>query len=221
MTDSERDPAFEDSPLVEALDLARHLGYLGPGPIDDHITHSLAFADVVEVARPFVHTGQLRCLDLGSGGGVPGLVLLRRWKHSRWTFVDTNQRRMVSLGEALESLAEGQEGQRGSVYCGRAEDEGRRAKLRGQFDIVVARGFASPAVTAECAAPFLKVDGLLVVSEPPEDRGRWSAEGLAVLGLSGERVVRNGIAFFVAVQNEICPDRYPRRVGIPGKRPLF
>ncbi len=92
--------------------------------------------------------------------------------------------------------------------------------LRGQFDLVVARSFGKPAVTAECAAGFLHVGGFLVVSEPPDvtDETRWEPEGLAELGLedSGQQV---GCQVMRAVS--LCPERFPRRVGIPAKRPLF
>jgi 16S rRNA (guanine527-N7)-methyltransferase len=149
---------------------------------------------------------------------VPGLVLLRRWPLSWWCFLDTNQRRMGTLHHALDLL--GASG-RSDVICGRAEEESGRPGLRGTVHGVVARGFGPPAVTAECAAPLLLVGGSLVVSEPPEERPRWDAEGLALLGLAGDTTSAVGFRFFEAVQATLCPPRYPRRTGIPGKRPLF
>jgi len=71
-------------------------------------------------------------------------------------------------------------GERVRVIRSRAEVAGHDPALRFQFDLVTARGFGPPAVTAECAAGFLRVDGRLVVSEPPEDRvSRWPSDGLA------------------------------------------
>ena len=65
-----------------------------------------------------------------------------------------------------------------------AEDAGRDAEWRGGFDLVTARSFGAPAVVAECGAPFLRVGGRLVVSEPPSDGPtRWPVEGLAAVGL--------------------------------------
>jgi hypothetical protein len=93
--------------------------------------------------------------------------------------------------------------------------------LRGTQVAVVARAFAAPPVTAECAAPLLRVGGLLVVSEPPGAAGadRWS--GVAELGL-GPAVHRPGPpALVVLTQESACPLRYPRRTGIPAKRPLW
>ena len=74
--------------------------------------------------------------------------------------------------------------------------------------------------TTGCA-PLLKVGGHLVVSDPPEDRSRWSADGLRELGLVGQREEHDGFAFFVACLVDLTQDRFPRRVGVPAKRPLF
>jgi 16S rRNA (guanine527-N7)-methyltransferase len=89
--------------------------------------------------------------------------------------------------------------------------------------LVVARAFGSPAATSECASPLLMVGSRLVVSEPPEAAGkRWPADGLAAFGLSPERAAVSGGAHFqVLRQVEVCPDRFPRRNGLPRKRPLF
>ena len=92
------------------------------------------------------------------------------------------------------------------------------------MDLVTARGFGPPAVTAECAAPFLVLGGQLLVSEPPESDpdSRWPAAGLALLGMNLDQVTSPTPAHYAVIdQGERCPDRYPRRVGIPVKRPLF
>jgi 16S rRNA (guanine527-N7)-methyltransferase len=116
------------------------------------------------------------------------------------------------------------------VVWARAEDAGHRDELRGAFDLVVARGFGSPAVTAECGAPFLRVGGTLVVSEPPPDdkavdtaevSARWAPTGLARLGLAVGRSWTGKYGYQALDQLEPCPPRYARRPGIPAKRPLF
>ncbi len=107
------------------------------------------------------------------------------------------------------------------VIAERAEQAGR-SELRGRCELVVARSFGAPAVTAECGAPFLQPGGRLIVTEPPGGKpDRWDEDGLAVLGLTpGDRLVGR-TAFQTLVQSRPCPDRFPRRVGIPAKRPLF
>jgi 16S rRNA (guanine527-N7)-methyltransferase len=110
------------------------------------------------------------------------------------------------------------------VVAVRAEVAGRRAELRGGHTVVVSRLFGSPAETAECASPLLGVGGYLVVSEPPSDldESRWPSAGLDLFGL--EPVVKPVVgtsSFAVFRQVRECPERFPRRVGVPGKRPLF
>ena len=155
-------------------------------------------------------------LDLGSGAGVPGLVLALGWPSSRWVLLDAGVRRTAFLESAIGEL---DLADRVRVVADRAERAARDGALRGSFDLVVARSFGAPAVTAECATGFLRVGGLLVVSEPPTEAGdRWSAAGLGELGLQDQG--RHG-PVRVLEQIEVVSDGFPRRVGIPTKRPLW
>ena len=158
----------------------------------------------------------LVALDLGSGGGLPGLVLAAHWPASRWTLLDASERRTVFLEQAAMEL---DLQRRVTVVRARAEEAARQPSLRGRFDLVVARSFGPPAVTAECGAGFLQVNGLLVVSEPPDDRAaRWPATELQGLGLQDRG--RQG-SMRVLQQVELAPDVVPRRVGVPAKRPRW
>ncbi|MGH9120995.1 MAG: RsmG family class I SAM-dependent methyltransferase, partial [Acidimicrobiales bacterium] len=102
-------------------------------------------------------------VDLGSGAGLPGLVLACSWPESRWILMDSSTRRTAWLASAVERLGVSA---RVRVLCARAEVVGR-GELRGSIHHVVARSFGAPAVTAECAAPLLRIGGSLVVAEPP------------------------------------------------------
>jgi len=155
-------------------------------------------------------------LDLGSGGGVPGLVLALAWPASRWTLLDANERRTAFLEQAVAEL--GQQ-DRITVRRDRAETAAHDLTLRHRFDLVVARGFGPPPATAECAAAFLQVNGLLLVSEPPTpDPTRLSPTGLGELGLVDEgpqgqvRRLR---------QAQLADASVPRRSGLPAKRPRW
>jgi 16S rRNA (guanine527-N7)-methyltransferase len=133
--------------------------------------------------------------------------------------LESSARRAGFLEASLRRL--GLEG-RAAVLRERAELAARVPDLRGSFGAVVARSFGPPAVTAECAAPFLSTGGVLVVSEPPEgDPSRWPEDGIGQLGLSWTGCVRRGFAFATMRQDRACPPRFPRRVGVPSKRPLF
>ena len=70
--------------------------------------------------------------------------------------------------------------------------------------------------------PLHGVGGLLVVSEPPGgEPARWPIAGLQLLGLAPESFVVGPPAFACHRQVSLCPDRYPRRTGVPAKRPLW
>jgi len=202
--------------LVGVLESARRFGYLGPTDVEHHLDHAIGFAEVANGAPPPAF------LDLGAGGGVPGLVLAVMWPGAQATLLEAGRRRCAFLRHAVSTL---ELGSRVEVLCGRAETLGRRSELREHFHLVVARAFGGPAVTAECGTPFAKVGGRLVVSEPPDAEGtvgRWPESGLAELGLRrcGRRAVAAG-AFVVLEKVESLSDRWPRRVGIPAKRPLW
>jgi 16S rRNA (guanine527-N7)-methyltransferase len=208
--------------LRDVLGDARRLGFVGGDDLEAHLRHAEAFAAVIEeLGEP----GQ--GLDLGSGGGLPGLVLAARWPAARWWLVDAGQRRAAFLSDAVVRL--GWEG-RVTVLGDRAETLARSIELRAQLDVVSARAFGPPGVTSECGAGFLRVGGHLVVSEPPSPpveptaTERWAVDGLDQLGLRSVEMagrVPPEPHFHVLEQVRLCPDRYPRRVGIPTKRPLF
>jgi 16S rRNA (guanine527-N7)-methyltransferase len=201
---------------------SRQLGFLGPGPVEPHIQHALAYAEAVP-ADP------ARALDLGAGGGLPGLVLAARgWPSTRWTFLDGQAWRTEFLRRAITEL---QLEDRVDVVTDRAEEVGRDAAHRGGYDLVVVRSFGPPAVTAECAAPLLADGGLVVVSEGPDTDDaalatRWPLAGLALLSLGQAELVVGGDARAPSHMARIprtgpVDERYPRRTGIPAKRPLF
>ena len=234
------DPAPAPTPpparLLDVLDEARAAGFLGPGPLDPQVRHAEGFAVVARRLRPDGPTPP-SLLDLGSGGGLPGLVVATRWPEATVILLDAAARRTSFLSAAVRRL--GLE-DRVSVRQDRAEVAGRDPDLRGRLDVVLARSFGRPAVTAECAAPLLKPGGWLVVSEPPatlpsgpadpaagpgisdpSEGPRWPAEPLRQLGLEPAGLVHEEFDYQTLRQFEACPERFPRRDGVPAKRPLF
>ena len=166
-----------DEAVLGALAEARALGFLGPGPLEAHVASAEAFAQALgDVDGPV--------LDLGSGGGVPGLLLAARYGDIPWTLLDVHRRRTSFLARTVAAL-----GWVGRVRVVRAAAEvaAHDPSYRGQFAAVTARSFGPPAVTAEIGAAFLAPDGVLVVAEPPNaDPSRWPADGVAELGLAQE-----------------------------------
>ena len=202
--------------MLEAVLLdAQGLGWIGPGPLGRAVAHARGFAEGPgEAPSSFA--------DLGSGGGLPGLVLALTWPQARGVLIEGSVKRAGFLVTAVERLGLDD---RCAVVAERAEAAGRRPDLRGSFDVVVARSFGPPAVTAECAAPLLHLGGRLLVSEPPTsaapEDSRWPQAGLDLVGMVVGEAWSTEFHYQSLLQNVPCPDRYPRRVGIPTKRPLF
>ena len=206
-----------EASLLEVLSVAQARGFLGPGPIAAHLTHARGFADAAlsQLERP-----PSEFADLGTGGGVPGLVLALGWPESRATLIESAARRCAALVASVREL--GLE-DRVQVIEGRAERLGHDPELRERFDLVTARSFARPAVTAEVATAFVRTGGLVVVSEPPEPAPeRWPDAGLGGLGFGAAvAVVAQGAHYACIPKERPAPADMPRPVGRAGKRPLW
>jgi 16S rRNA (guanine527-N7)-methyltransferase len=211
--------------LMEVLGRARTLGLLGPPPLEEQVRHARGFGRAVAGAGLEAQ----RALDLGSGGGLPGLVLANDAAGAltsseailtSWTLIDSRAKSTAFLEAAVGELGLTQ---LVDVREGRAEILAR-SELRGAFDLVCARGFGGPAVTAECAVGFLRRGGLLVVSDPPGEEAseeRWPLAGLDELGLEKLAATPGAFRFRILRMRQDCPERFPRRTGVPQKRPLF
>ena len=200
--------------LADLLREAADVGFLGGRNVEEHIDHAMGFAAAVG-GVPGV------CVDLGSGAGIPGLVLaVESWPASRWSLVEAMGKRATFLRRAVAELGVAD---RVSVVGGRIEDLVRLGELpRATADLVTSRGFGPPPLVAEVAAPLLQVGGALVVSEPPGSAGaRWPDAGLEPAGMRLEGVVTGPGTYAVVRQVAACPDRYPRSAKAQRRSPLF
>ena len=198
-----------DSPLLGALAQARALGFLGPGAVEAHVEHAESFLRQL----PLLGEGG-RGLDLGSGGGIPGLVLAWHLPSWRWVLVDSARRRTSFLVAAAATL--GLAG-RVQVIRARAEALGHDPMHRLSYDTVTARSFAPPPVTAEVGGAFVCHGGVLLVADPPDQPGRWDRQMLAQLGLEDLGASATP-AIRTLARVGALDDRYPRSTAF--RRPL-
>ena len=169
------------------------------------------------VALPWLPEG--RVADLGSGAGIPGLVLAASRPDSRFTLVESARRKCAFIRDTADAMGL----ENVSVLHARAEE------ARGEFDAVCARALAALPVLCEYAAPLLVEGGTAIfwkgaVAAAEEGDGRAAA---SVLGLSPPEVVpvtpfpgseRRTLWVFKKVAE--TPSRFPRRPGMASKRPL-
>jgi 16S rRNA (guanine527-N7)-methyltransferase len=168
----ERGAAPEDpvhTALVRVLGEIQRRGAIGRGPIEAAIEHAEQFVG----ALPHDLPAGVALVDLGSGGGLPGLVIVARRPDLRVTLVERRAKRADLLrfgARALDAT------DRVDVFADDVEQVIRRSP--GSFTVVTARSFAAPEVVADVAGRLLDRPGWLLVAEPPETR-TWPSAALA------------------------------------------
>jgi 16S rRNA (guanine527-N7)-methyltransferase len=181
---------MDDAALRRALSAIQDRGGIGTTGLDDAIAHADRYVALLPV-------GSARVADLGSGGGLPGLVIAWRRTDLRLVLVERRLTRADLLRRAVSALGMGD---RVAVHA--ADVRALADVERARFDVVTARSFAAPEVTALWAGRLLRSGGLLLVSEPPSTLAaddqwalRWPASLLDRCGLEHRDVV-NGIRCF-------------------------
>ena len=194
--------------LLAALERPHRLGTIG-GDLEEQLAHCASFSSVLtEIAE---RRTILRCCDLGTGGGLPGVVLAALWPDTQWTLVDMRTARADEVERTILRLGLQH---RVDVQGIEAQYLGHDDVYRESFDVVVARAFGPSSLTAECAAGLVRVGGVFIVSEPPVDGGeeaRWDSSGLQSLGFGAARSVeRDATRFAVFEKIAMTPPKAPR-----------
>jgi len=179
------------------------------------VEDSLVLLDFLQDARSLV--------DVGSGGGLPGLPLKLARPELRLTLVEANRKKAAFLTHACAILGlEDVE-----VLAARAEDAGRDPRLRDSFDAATARALASLPVVVELCLPFVRPGGRLLAMKTA---GAEEAERAmpAITALNAELLdvrpapsTARSLGTVVVIRKlGPTPDAYPRRAGVPLRKPL-
>lgn len=173
-------------------------------------------------------TGDLsgkRLIDVGTGAGFPGLPLKILFPDLQLTLVDSVAKKTRFLEQVVAAL--GIDGV--TIVAERAETVGRDADHREQYDWAVARAVAHLRILAEYLLPLVRVGGQILAQkgESAEQESAEASQALRTLGggpmtVSSIKLTDDGPQHYLAVCSKITPtpQQYPRRVGIPQKRPL-
>lgn len=189
-----------------------------------HVGDALPVAALMEGALDSAPAG-LRLLDVGSGGGVPGLVWALIWPEAEVTLLEATGKKARFLESAAELL-----GLRNvRVLNGRAEDLGREPAQREKYDVVTARALAALPALAEWTLPFLRVGGTLFAMKGPDPAPEIEAARSAFrqLGAAEEPEIvpytrGDGRECHLLIYRKIKPTSpgFPRKAGAAKRRPL-
>ncbi len=163
--------------------------------------------------------------DVGSGAGIPAIPLaIALPSLEEVVAIDSSEKKARFIAEAARALGLGS---RVRAIATRAEEAGRDPALRDRFDLATARAVADLPVLAELCLPFVRPGGLFVAYKGPRASAEVerAAPAFAALAAALEAVIPSGIEGtdlrLVKVRKMgPTPPRYPRRTGIPAKRPL-
>lgn len=166
------------------------------------------------------------CVDVGSGCGFPGLAVAIALPKSQITLIDSVSRKTSALEAISKELGISS---RTIVFNERVEITAHRSSFRGKFDIAMARAVADAPVVAEYLIPLLNIQGEALIY-----RGKWSQSDQQALNVALEslkakikRIERielpekRGERHLIRITtNKTCPNKFPRSIGIPSRKPL-
>lgn len=168
---------------------------------------------------------QNRLLDLGTGAGFPGIPLKIMNPDLQVTLVDSLQKRIGFLDHLIQKL---QLTGTQAVH-GRAEEMGQNKEYREKFDYVVSRAVAKLSVLSEYCLPFVKPGGKFLAYKGPEGLEEYKGAKKAIQELGGNLYEMKDFVLpkqeskrlIIVIQKTApTPGRFPRRPGIPAKKPL-
>lgn len=167
----------------------------------------------------------MKVIDVGSGAGFPGVPLRIYQPGIKLTLLDANHKRTAFLEDICKKLSLSEV----EIIWGRAEEYGQNVQYREGFDVAVSRAVASMNVLCEYCLPFLKIGGKAILQKGRDVNNelKESEKAMELLGGKIEKditlslpIYNYGRTLIVLSKVNSTPCQYPRRAGIPRKRPL-
>lgn len=168
---------------------------------------------------------ELKIIDIGTGAGFPGLPLKIMMPDVKFTLLDSLNKRVSFLNEVIDELKLKDI----EALHGRAEDYASDNKYREKYDICVSRAVANLSTLSEYCIPFVKEDGYFISYKAGESEEEINNSKNAIKILGGkinkvEEFVLPGTdasrVFVFIRKQELTDKKYPRKAGVPAKKPL-
>ncbi|BAQ23510.1 16S rRNA (guanine(527)-N(7))-methyltransferase RsmG [Streptococcus troglodytae] len=182
------------------------------------------YDSIAPLLAGYIPNKPLKILDIGAGAGFPSLPMKIIYPQLDITIIDSLNKRIKFLNLLADALGL----DKVHFYHGRAEDFGQDKNFRAQFDLVTARAVARLQVLSELTIPFLKVGGqLLALKASAADEELKAAQN--ALNLLFSQTVNSdnyqlpngdGRNLTIITKKKETPNKYPRKAGIPNKKPL-
>ena len=190
-----------------------------------HFADSLSCLLAVKTAQRVPRERPLLCIDVGSGAGFPGLPLKIYCPQMRMTLLEATGKKVDFLQHVIARLALRDV----QAIKGRAEDVAHDAAYREQHDLVFARAVAELPVLAEYTLPFCRLGGLIIAQkgQSAQEETQSAEHAISILGGRVQHVMPVELLGLAETRHLVViekvartPNKYPRRPGMPAKRPL-
>ena len=178
------------------------------------------FLDSAYLLNTLTETGSI--IDIGTGGGVPGIPLAILSPHLQITLLDSELRKIEFCRSVIRTLKLDIR-----TAAGRAEEIARMPEFEGKYDIVVSRAMAAGSMLTEISVRYLKVGGRLIAMKgkqynPADERFAEAAAKLGCSVLSEQPYTLDGECkhLIVLTKDSETPEMYPRRFARIKRDPL-
>lgn len=182
------------------------------------------YDSIAPILQGCIPNEPLHLLDIGAGAGFPSLPMKILYPQLKITIIDSLNKRI----KFLHLLSEELELENVQFYHGRAEEFAHDKNFRAQFDIVTARAVARMQILAELTVPYLKTNGKLIALKASNAEDELAEAQHALHSLfakvihNHDYVLPNGDPRTITIveKKKETPNKFPRKAGIPSKRPL-